>query len=70
MQVVHKIKVYKIEVERGISWGTVSMDFNTYIENISRYLEEKYIRGLRNREIWIWISRELSGKTKKRVWRK
>jgi len=63
MQVVHKIKVYKVEVEREISWGTVSMDFNTCIEKISRYLKEKYIRELRDRGIWIWISRELFGRT-------
>ena len=65
MQVVHKIEVYKVEVERGISWGIVSMDFNICTEKISRYLEEKYIRGLRDREIWIWISRELSGRTRR-----
>ena len=65
MQVVYKIEVYKVEIERGISWGIVSMDFNICTEKISRYLEEKYIRGLRDRGIWIWISRELSVRTRR-----
>ena len=62
--------IFENEDERSNSRESSTINTIICIERISRYMKEKFVKGLRIRRSRIWISRKVFIRIKERIWKR